>query len=117
MGILVRARIFVNRFYAFALFFYNPSVLPSAIHPSWSALRKSAACGQEIVAEMAISQFGVRAQRTALLRITHPSPLTQGRQEAEALPAQGRVSRRDGWVVQSYVVRSFTKESIYAQTP
>ena len=83
MGILVRARIFVNRFYAFALFFYNPSVLqPLRLAygkpPVWAALRKSAAFGQEIAAEMAISQFGVRAQRTALLRITHPSPLHRG---------------------------------------
>ena len=65
------------------LLFFNPSVLqPLRLAygkpPVWAALRKSAAFGQEIAAEMAISQFGVRAQRTALLRITHFSPLHRG---------------------------------------
>ena len=42
-----------------------------------AAPRGSAACGQEIAAGKAISKFGVRAQRTALMRMTHASPSSQ----------------------------------------
>lgn len=44
---------------------------------------------------MAISKFGMRAQHTVLLRITHASPLTQGGQGEGAL-AVGKKRRNWG---------------------